>query len=102
MLLISEDITFTSVFGDYVIRSINSYNILDISMKDEHEKIGRFEIFLKIGGEQEINLYTSYLYNWIICIIRISAAYQVGLRSKVSNEAGKNVRVLCGVFEGLV
>jgi len=62
MLLISEDITFTFVFGAYVIRSINSYSILDISMKDEHEK-SRFEIFFKIGGEQEINLYISYLYN---------------------------------------
>jgi len=35
-------------------------------------------------------------------LLRISAAYQVDLRSKVSNEAGENVRVLCGVFEGLV
>jgi len=34
--------------------------------------------------------------------VRISAAYQVGLRSKVSNEAGENIRVLCGVFEGFV
>jgi len=34
-------------------------------------------------------------------IVRISAAYQVGLRSKVSNEAGENVKVLCGVFWGL-
>jgi len=28
----------------------------------------------------------------------ISAAYQVGWRSKVLNKAGENGRVLCGVF----
>jgi len=34
-------------------------------------------------------------------IVRISAAYQVGWRSKVSNKAGENSRVVCGVFWGL-
>jgi len=50
-------------------------------------------------------LYYLFMYLFIyLCLafVRISAAFQVGLRSKVSNETGESVKGLCDVFEGLV
>jgi len=53
-----------------------------------------------IGSNDEITNTLKLYYSCVsdAAAVRISAAFQVACRSKVSNKAGENGSVVCGVF----